>query len=183
MARDIGPDGVIINAAGTITMQDQPFFENGLTALAVRDGNIIAIGCGESILSMAGPVPVVDLCTPSRAWIDSGALVGAGTDSPVAGYDPWLNIYGFATRDTEVTGIIGPEHRISIAEALRAYTVGSAEILGMGGALGSLEVGKAADFICLERDPLASAPDEVRHMKVTRTFVGGKQVYPAAEDE
>ena len=122
-------------------------------------------------------------CTPSRAWIDSGALVGAGTDSPVTGYDPWLNIYGFATRDTEVAGIIGPEHRISIAEALRAYTVGSAEILGMGSALGSLEVGKAADFICLERDPLASTPDQVRHMKVTRTFVGGRQVYPSPGGE
>ena len=48
----------------------------------------------------------------------------------------------------------------------------------MGGALGSLEVGKAADFICLERDPLASSPDQVRHMNVTRTYVGGKQVYP-----
>ena len=122
-------------------------------------------------------------CTPSRAWIDSGALVGAGTDSPVTGYDPWLNIYGFAMRDTEVAGIIGPQHRISIAEALRAYTVGSAEILGMGRTLGSLEVGKAADFICLERDPLASSPDQVRHMKVTQTFVGGRQVYPATEDE
>ena len=117
-------------------------------------------------------------CTPSRAWIDSGALVGAGTDSPVTSYDPWLNIYGFATRDTEVAGIIGPEHRISISEALRAYTMGSAEILGMGSNLGSLEVGKAADFVCLDRDPLAATPDQVRHMKVKRTFVAGKQVYP-----
>lgn len=105
--------------------------------------------------------------------------MGAGTDSPVTGYDPWLNIYGFATRDTEVAGIIGPEHRISIAEALRAYTLGSAEILGMGHTLGSLEVGKAADFICLDRDPLAASPDQVRHMKVIRTFVAGKQVHPS----
>ena len=122
-------------------------------------------------------------CTPSRAWIDSGALVGAGTDSPVTDYDPWLNVYGFATRDTEVAGIIGPEHRISIAEALRAYTVGSAEILGMGRTLGSLEVGKAADFICLDRDPLSASADQVRHMGVRRTFVGGRQVYPVADDE
>ena len=119
-------------------------------------------------------------CTPSRAWLDSGALVGAGTDSPVTDYDPWLNIYGFATRDTEVAGIIGPQHRISVAEALRAYTIGSAEVLGMGQALGSLKVGKAADFICLDRDPLSASPDQVRHMEVLRTFVEGRQVYPAA---
>ena len=58
-----------------------------------------------------------------------------------------------------------------------------AEILGMGSALGSLEVGKAADFICLERDPLASTPEQVRHMKVTRIFVGGRQVYPSLGGE
>ena len=119
-------------------------------------------------------------CTPSRAWIDSGALVGVGTDSPVTDYDPWLNVYGFATRDTEVAGIVGPQHRISIAEALRAYTVGSAEVLGMGNSLGSLEVGKAADFICLDRDPLSASPEQVRHIGVLRTFVGGRQVYPEA---
>ena len=54
-----------------ITMQGQPFFENGLTALAVRDGNIIAIGSGESILSMAGQVPVVDL---ERAVVMPGLI-------------------------------------------------------------------------------------------------------------
>ena len=122
-------------------------------------------------------------CTPSRAWLDSGALVGAGTDSPVADFDPWLNVYGFATRDTEVGGIIGPEHRISVAEALRAYTVGSAEILGMGRTLGSLEVGKAADFICLDRDPLSAPLEQVRRMGVLRTFVGGRQVYPLPGDD
>ena len=71
MARDIGPDGVFINAAGMITMQGKPFFENGLTALAVRDGNIIAIGSGESILSMDGQVPVVDL---ERAVVMPGLI-------------------------------------------------------------------------------------------------------------
>ena len=71
MARDIGPDGVFINAAGMITMQAQPFFENGLTALAVRDGNIIAIGSRESILSMAGQVPVLDL---KRAVVIPGLI-------------------------------------------------------------------------------------------------------------
>ena len=65
-----------------------------------------------------------------------------------------------------------------LAKALRASIVGSAEIRGMARTLGCLEVGKAADFICLERDPLASSTDQVRHMKVTRTFVGGRQVYP-----
>jgi len=118
-------------------------------------------------------------CSPSRAWLDSGTLTGAGTDSPVTSYDPWLNVYGFATRDTEMAGIIGPEHRISIAEALHCYTVGSAAILGQEQELGSLSQGKAADFICLDRDPLTSTPDQVRQTMVKRTVVGGRQVFPA----
>ena len=120
-----------------------------------------------------------EACTPSRAWLDSGAVVGAGTDSPVTNYDPWLNVYGFATRDTEVAGVIGPQHRISVGEALHAYTVGSAQVLGQERFLGSLAPGKAADFICLDRDPLASSPDDVRTMAVKRTVVGGRAVYQA----
>ena len=52
-------------------------------------------------------------CTPSQAWLDSGTLVGAGTDSPVTSYDPWLNVYGFATRDTQVAGVVGPPNTAS----------------------------------------------------------------------
>ena len=116
-------------------------------------------------------------CTPSRAWLDSGTVTGAGTDSPVTNYDPWLNVYGFATRDTEVAGVIGPQHRISIAEALKAYTVGSATIQGKQHELGSLAESKAADFICLDRDPLASTPEQVRGMEVKRTVIAGREVY------
>ena len=120
-------------------------------------------------------------CTPARAWLDSGVLVGAGTDSPVTHYDPWLNIYGFATRDTRVAGILGPQHRIAVAEALRAYTVGSAQILGWDNALGMLAPGKVADCICLDRDPLALPVDQVRQVRVTRTIVHGRQVFPLQE--
>jgi predicted amidohydrolase YtcJ len=120
-------------------------------------------------------------CTPARAWLDSGVLVGAGTDSPVTHYDPWLNIYGFATRDTQVAGILGPQHRIAVAEALHAYTVGSARILGWDNALGTLVPGMAADFICLDRGPLTAPVDQVRHIQVTRTVVHGRQVFPVLE--
>ncbi len=116
-------------------------------------------------------------CTPSRVWLDSGAVTGAGTDSPVASHDPWLNVYDFATRDTESAGIQGPQHRISVADALRCYTVGSAVILGQDKFLGSLEVVKAADFICLDRDPLSASPEEVRAMVVRSTIVGGRRVF------
>jgi predicted amidohydrolase YtcJ len=119
-------------------------------------------------------------CTPSRAWLDAGVMVGAGTDSPVTNYDPWLNVYGFATRDTQVAGVLGPQHCISVAEALRCYTVGSAQVLGLDEFLGSLALGKAADFICLDRDPLAVSPAEVRRTQVQRTVVHGREVSSGA---
>jgi len=118
-------------------------------------------------------------CTPARAWLDSKVVVGAGTDSPVTNYDPWQNIYGFATRDTDVAGVLGPEHRISVAETLQAYTVGSATVLRMDDTIGSLAPGKAADFIGLDRDPLSVPVSEVRHTAVKRTIVGGEQVFEA----
>lgn len=120
-------------------------------------------------------------CTPSRAWIDSGILVGAGTDSPVTNYDPWLNIYGFATRDTEVAGVLGPQHRISVSETLYAYTMGSAKILRMDDSIGSIEVNKAADFICIDQNPLDVPIDAVKETQVSRTIVGGKIVFDASE--
>ncbi len=116
-------------------------------------------------------------CTPTREWVDSGVAVGAGTDTPVTDFDPWLNIFGFMTRETDVAGVLGPEHRITAAEALRMYTTGSAKILGAGNVVGSLEPGKLADFICLDRDPLSAAPDEVRATRVLRTVVGGRAVH------
>ena len=67
----------------------------------------------------------------------------------------------------------------TVADALRCYTAGSAAILGQDQFLGSLTVGKAADFICLDRDPLSATPEEVRAMRVKRTIVGGRQVFSA----
>jgi predicted amidohydrolase YtcJ len=68
-----------------------------------------------------------------------------------------------------------------VAEALRAYTVGSAQILGWDNALGMLAPGKVADCICLDRDPLALPVDQVHQVRVTRTIVHGRQVFPRQE--
>lgn len=118
-----------------------------------------------------------EACTPSREWLDSHTLVGLGTDSPVTNYDPWLNVFGFATRSTESAGVLGPEHRISIAEALEGYTMGSARIMGLEDQIGSLAPGKAADFIALDRDPLSTRPEDIAKTQVRRTVVGGRSVY------
>ena len=144
--------------------------------LAVTLQHSLVYGLGGNMVTYWGPERAA-ACTPSKEWIESGVLVGAGTDSNVTEFDPWLNLYGFMTRDTENAGILGPEHRISIQDALAAYTTGSAGILGQETSLGSLELRKNADFICLAKDPLTCSADQIRAMEVQRTVVGGKTVY------
>lgn len=71
MTRDLGPDLVVLNATGMITMQGRPELETGLTALAVRDGMILARGSDQEIVSMAGNARVVDL---ERAVVMPGLI-------------------------------------------------------------------------------------------------------------
>ena len=155
---------------------ERDFDRAGTMGVAVTLQHALVYSLGGNMRSYWG-TPRAEDCTPARGWLDSGVLVGMGTDSPVTNFDPWQNVYGFVTRDTEVAGVLGPQHRISVAETLAGYTVGSAGILGQSDFIGSLESGKAADFICLDRDPLASTPSEVRDTKVLATYVGGRQVF------
>jgi predicted amidohydrolase YtcJ len=147
--------------------------------LAVTLQHSLVYGLGGNMVTYWGKERA-EACTPSREWLDSGVVVGAGTDSNVTHFDPWLNIYGFVTRDTENAGILGPEHRISAAEALYAYTMGSARILQQDDRIGSLELGKKADFIALPSNPVTASPEELRAMKVSRTVVDGQTIHSAA---
>ncbi|HLI29255.1 MAG TPA: amidohydrolase [Chloroflexota bacterium] len=114
---------------------------------------------------------------PLRAYLESGLVVGNGTDSPVTPYDPLLNLWSCATRETQFEGVLGPEWAISLADALRWYTHGSAYAAFEEQAKGSLAVGKLADLAALTVDPLAAAPEEVRDAQVLLTMVGGRVVH------
>jgi predicted amidohydrolase YtcJ len=157
---------------------ERDFDRTGTMGVGVTLQHALVYALGGNMRTYWGSDRAED-CSPARAWLDSGVTVGIGTDSPVTDFDPWLNVYGFVTRDTQVAGVLGPQHGISVAEALAGYTVGSAAVLRQSDMLGSLEAGKHADFICLDRDPLSAPVDQVRDMKVLRTFVGGRSVYSA----
>jgi predicted amidohydrolase YtcJ len=157
---------------------ERDFDRTGTMSVGVTLQHALVYALGGNMRTYWGTNRAED-CSPARAWLDSGVTVGMGTDSPVTDFDPWLNVYGFVTRDTQVAGVLGPQHGISVAEALAGYTVGSAAILRQSDMLGSLEAGKHADFICLDRDPLSAPIDQVRDMKVLKTFVDGRIVYTA----
>ena len=70
-----------------------------------------------------------------------------------------------------------PSERISAADALRIYTASSAAAAGREDELGQIATGMLADFVALDRDITACAPDDIQRAQVLATFVGGRQVY------
>lgn len=118
---------------------------------------------------------------PFRSLIDAGATLAFGTDSPVTDIDPVDAVYTAVTRrDADshepASGWL-PEERITLAEALRAYTAGSAAAAQRAGELGTLEPGKFADIVVLDPNPFTLSADTLQQTQVAATYVGGRQVY------
>jgi len=117
---------------------------------------------------------------PHRAWIDHGIVVGAGTDSPVTPYPPFPSLWASIARRTEVAGIqMGTEQRVTREEAIRMYTINGAYHTFEEDRKGSIEPGKLADMIVVDRDVLTCPEDDIRDTEVLRTILGGKTVYEA----
>lgn len=123
---------------------------------------------------------------PLRSLLDAGAILAFGTDSPVTGIDPLKAVYTAVARRDADTGLPRegwlPDQAITVAEALRAYTFGSACAAGRSHELGLLAPGMLADLVVLDRNVLAAdaAPEELLRARVVATYVGGRQVYGAA---
>jgi predicted amidohydrolase YtcJ len=117
------------------------------------------------------------------AWksvADSGARLAFGSDFPVEAVNPMLGIYAAVTRqDLEGWPDGGwlPQERLDRAAAVRAYTLGAAWAGFMEDSVGSLETGKRADFIVLDRDLMRVPESEIPHVRVEQTWVDGKQVF------
>ena len=100
----------------------------------------------------------------------------------MVGIEPCEEIYGAVYRMLEdgsnPEGWF-PEERITMAEALRAYTYGSAYAMGVEDRFGTLAAGKAADICVIDRNLFTCEPAEVLEMKSVLTMVGGEVVFEA----
>ena len=116
-----------------------------------------------------------------RSLLDAGAAVAFGSDWSVAPPTPLEGIYAAVTRRTldeaHPEGWV-PEQKITVEEALTAYTVTAAQAGFEEDVKGSLEPGKLADLVMIDRDLTRIPPEEIRDARVLRTIVGGKVVYP-----
>ncbi len=127
-------------------------------------------------------------CRYVDAWKslrNSGVILAFGTDCPFMPMDPMLSLYMAVTRQ-DTTGYPPggwfAEERMTIEEAVEAYTLGSAYAEFMDHEKGSLESGKLADIIILNRDLLEIPAKEILETEVVYTILGGKVVYHRGDD-
>jgi hypothetical protein len=115
-----------------------------------------------------------------RSLLDSGARLTFGSDWTVAPINPLLGIYAAVTRrtldDCNPLGWV-PEEKITVEEALRSYTIHNAFAAFEESKKGSIEAGKLADVVVLDRDIFSIPPVAIPQVKVLYTIAGGKIVY------
>lgn len=122
----------------------------------------------------------------SYAWrtqLGHGARLAFGSDAPVESPNPFWGLHAAVTRRRQDGSPSPegwyPEQRLTLSEALRAYTQGPAFLAGMEDRLGRLAPGCLADLIVLDEDPFTYPPEELWKLKPTAVMVGGEWVYEA----
>jgi predicted amidohydrolase YtcJ len=116
-----------------------------------------------------------------KSFLDHGVVLAFGTDYPVESINPFRGLYAAITRQNEAgTQTYQPQEKITLNEAIYAYTQASAFAEFRETVKGRLEPGMLADIVVLDRDPKKSTPQELLHTKVLRTVVGGETVFEAA---
>jgi predicted amidohydrolase YtcJ len=118
-----------------------------------------------------------------RTFLDHGVRLALGTDWNVAPLNPMLTVYAAVTRATldgkNPNGWF-PEQKLTVAEAVEAYTMGSAYAEFQDKEKGSITPGKLADLVVLSDDLFTIDPVRIKDVKVLKTIVGGRIVWDAA---
>ncbi len=119
-----------------------------------------------------------------RRLLDSGAVIASGSDFPVELSNPFHGLYAAVTRQDrggEPEGGWYPDQALTRAEALHSFTLAAAYAANQENRVGSLEAGKWADFIMIDRDYFTIPASEIDDIEVLQTWVGGRKVYDAVE--
>jgi predicted amidohydrolase YtcJ len=117
-----------------------------------------------------------------RRLLDSGAVIANGSDFPVELSNPFHGLYAAVTRQSrggEPDGGWIADQALTRAEALHSFTLAAAYAANQDDRLGSLEPGKWADFIIIDRDYFKIPSSEIDDIQVLQTWVGGKLMFDA----
>ncbi|MBW2103704.1 MAG: amidohydrolase [Deltaproteobacteria bacterium] len=129
---------------------------------------------GEAHLRLQGPDRASRMC-PTATAKRLGVSWGFHMDPPGTPQLPWVGAWATVHRETMETGTtLGESQRVGVEDVLRAMTIEAAYQLHMDGEVGSIEMGKRADFCVLEADPLEMDTTQLKHMPVWGTVFGGE---------
>lgn len=124
---------------------------------------------------------------PLKSMFVAGVTVGGGSDHmqkigslrSINPYNPFLGMWVTVARRAKAGGEpLHPEESLSRQQAVRMYTINNARLMFLEDQVGSLEAGKQADFVILDRDLLTCPVDDMRDAQAVGTYVAGKKVYP-----
>ncbi|MFO7836973.1 MAG: amidohydrolase [Candidatus Thorarchaeota archaeon] len=116
---------------------------------------------------------------PHRILIEMGIPAPGHSDCPICSPNPWLGIYGIVTRKTDSGQVLHAEQAISPLEGIEAYTKLGAYAGWEEGKKGTIEKGKLADLVVLDRNPLEIPRENLKNVKTLLTVLGGKITYNA----
>ncbi len=125
---------------------------------------------------------------PLRSLFEAGVTAGGGSDHmqkigslrSINPYNPFLAIYVAITRRAKgYDGQLHPEEALTREQAIRFYTINNARLMFLEDRIGSLEAGKQADFVVIDRDLLSCREDEIKETHALATYVDGKRVFGA----
>jgi predicted amidohydrolase YtcJ len=129
------------------------------------------------VLLRLGPKRAEEGAYVWQKLMQSGAVVGNGTDAPVEDVSPLASFYASVSRKLKDGTVFYPDQRMSRAEALRSYTANNAFAAFEENVKGSLEPGKLADITVLSRDIMTIPEDEILSTDIVYTIIGGKVVF------
>lgn len=119
---------------------------------------------------------------PAKSYIENGIVEAAGSDTAVTPISPWWGIWAAVARKELQTGeVLASEERLTIREALTLYTRNGAYAGFEENEKGTLEPGKVADFVVVDRDLLSIPTDQLKDVRVLATYVGGEKIYERAD--
>lgn len=148
-----------------------------LGVVPVPQGTHLSEG-GESILSGLGP-DLAHSAYRMRSFVDAGVVLPGSTDAPVVDGAPIRSIHDMVNRTAPSGTVIGPDERLTVAQALRAYTFGSAYADRREHEKGVLALGMLGDFVVLSDDLFAVPHDRIAAVEVGATVIGGEVRYDA----
>ncbi len=115
-----------------------------------------------------------------RTFLDQGTRIAGGSDFPVESDNPFFGLHAAVTRTDHAGRPAGgwhPEQAMTLLDAFRAFTLDAAYAEHLETRVGSLEPGKWADFILVDRDPFTIGPQDLWKIKVLETWLAGERVY------